>query len=103
MDTRYLSSPITEIFQNENNSYAIAKVCIYVFSTRHTAAAAAAECSSSSRFEEVTMDEPATSSPVHSAPEAATNTNYNSLFSGSFGAQCTSREIPSDLDRYSLY
>ena len=42
LDTRYLSSPITEIFQNENNSYAIAKVCIYVFSTRHTAAAAAA-------------------------------------------------------------
>ena len=36
LDTRYLSSPITEIFQNENNSYAIAKVCIYVFRPRHT-------------------------------------------------------------------
>ena len=102
LDTRYLSSPITEIFQNENNSYAIAKVCIYVFRPRHTAAAAA-ECSSSSRFEEVTMDEPATSSLAHSAPEAVTDTNCNSLFSGSFGAQCTSREIPSYLDKYSLY
>ena len=104
LDTRYLISPITEIFQNENNSYAIAKVCIYVFRPRHTAAAAAAaECSSSSRFEEVTMDEPATSSLAHSAPEAVTDTNCNSLFSGSFGAQCTSRDIPSYLDRYSLY
>ena len=91
-----------EIFQNENNSYAIAKVCIYVFRPEHTAAAAA-ECSSSSRFEEVTMDEPATSSLAHSAPQTVTDTNCNSLFSGSFGAQCTSREIPSDLDRYSLY
>ena len=74
------------------------------FSTRHTAAAAAAaaECSSS-RFGEVTMDEPATSSLAHSAPEAVTDTNCNSLFSGSFGAQCTSRELPSYLDRYSLY
>ena len=106
LDTRYLSSPITEIFQNENNSYAIAKVCIYVFRPRHTAAAAAAaaaECSSSSRFEEVTMNEPATSWLAHSAPQAVTDTNCNSLFSGSFGAQCTSREIPSYLDRYSLY
>ena len=76
-----------------------------VSSKTHTAAAAAAaaECSSSSRFEEVTMDEPATSSLAHSAPEAVTDTNCNSLFSGSFGAQCTSREIPRYLDRYSLY
>ena len=103
LDTRYLSSPITEIFQNANNCYAIAKVCIYVFRPRHTTAAAV-ECSgSSSRFEEVTMDEPATSSPAHSAPQAVTDTNCNSLFSGSFGAQCTSRDIPSYLDRYSLY
>ena len=62
LDTRYLNSPITEIFQNENDCYAIAKVCIYVFRPKHTAAvaaaAAAAECTSS-RFEEITMDEPA--------------------------------------------
>ena len=94
LDTRYLNSPITEIFQNENNSYVIAKVCIYVFRPSHTAAAAA-ECSSSSRIEEVTMDEPTTSSPAHSAPQAVTDTNCNSLSSGSFGAQCTSRELPS--------
>ena len=107
LDTRYLISPITEIFQNENDCYAIAKVCIYVFRPKHTAAAAAEY--TSSRFEEITMDEPTTSSPAHSALQAVTDTNYNSsstqnsLFSGSFGAQCTSRDIPSYLDRYSLY
>ena len=102
LDTRYLNSPITEIFQNENNSYVIAKVCIYVFRPNHTAAEAT-ECSSSSRIKEITMDEPTTSSPVHLAPQAVTDTNCNSLSSGSFGVQCTSRGIPSYLDRYSLY
>ena len=111
LDTRYLNSPITEIFQNENDCYAIAKVCIYVFRPKHTAAAAAAaaECTSS-RFEEITMDEPAASPPVHSALQAVTDTNYNlsststqnSLFSGCFGAKCASENIPSYLDRYVL-
>ena len=110
LDTRYLSSPITEIFQNSNNCYAIAKVCIYVFRPRHTTTAAV-ECSgSSSRLEELTFDESATSSLAHLAPEVMTDTNYNSssiqnsFFSDCFGTQCASSEdIPSYLDKYTLY